>query len=138
MIILNSFGAPNNVLLLCCHLSESFRLGMRTLFTFFHVVFLSEMNTGATCSCWGDPHCETFDGKKFNYMGLCSHVLARDNCYDGGKPTFMVIAYMWKRNKINAKYTWIKNVRIITDKSVCYAIVKFHTKPYLLFALPSL
>lgn len=33
----------------------------------------------ATCKVRGDPHYTTFDGKRFDFMGKCEYVLAKDN-----------------------------------------------------------
>ncbi|XP_028410565.1 uncharacterized protein LOC114533262 [Dendronephthya gigantea] len=32
----------------------------------------------ATCVTYGDPHYKTFDGKRFDFMGKCEYVLAKD------------------------------------------------------------
>ena len=40
-------------------------------FIFFSVV-------EATCMSHGDPHYKTFDGKRFDFMGKCEYVLAKD------------------------------------------------------------
>ena len=32
----------------------------------------------ATCKTQGDPHYKTFDGKRFDFMGKCEYVLAKD------------------------------------------------------------
>jgi len=34
------------------------------------------------CRVHGDPHIQTFDGKKYNYMGSCEYILAKDLAED--------------------------------------------------------
>ncbi|XP_028406465.1 uncharacterized protein LOC114528955 [Dendronephthya gigantea] len=37
-----------------------------------------EIEVEATCVTFGDPHYKTFDGKRFDFMGKCEYVLAKD------------------------------------------------------------
>lgn len=54
-------------------------------------MFISDV---AKCTCNGDPHCASFDGKWSHFQGTCHYLAARDNCKDGypeGEPSWEVI-----------------------------------------------
>lgn len=43
------------------------------------------------CSCWGDPHCRTFDGRNFDFMGACKYDLVSTNCFNRTLVRFTLI-----------------------------------------------
>ncbi|GFR88699.1 zonadhesin [Elysia marginata] len=72
------------------------------------------------CSCFGDPHCNSFDGRWLHYQGDCHYVMATDGC-DGRAPSYAVHFEMWRKNQRGsaAKYSWVKAVRVrVEDKDI--------------------
>lgn len=56
---------------------------------------VDEEEYSGTCTCSGDPHCQSFDGTWLHFQGACKYTLARDSCKDGnaqGDPGWEVIA----------------------------------------------
>ena len=46
----------------------------------------------AMCSCSGDPHCNSFDGRWWHYQGSCKYTLVKDDCSAGSVQSFHVEA----------------------------------------------
>ncbi|OWF37427.1 uncharacterized protein LOC110467400 [Mizuhopecten yessoensis] len=65
------------------------------------------------CSCFGDPHCLSFDGKWLHFQGDCQYTMATDGC-KGQPPTFEVRSKHWNQNIRGLKgATWIEEVELI-------------------------
>ncbi|KAH3692470.1 hypothetical protein DPMN_194311, partial [Dreissena polymorpha] len=65
------------------------------------------------CSCFGDPHCLTYDTRLIDYQGTCQYTISRDTCADlSGKPTFEVLGTFQRRDVIAAiaNASWVKEV----------------------------
>ena len=41
-------------------------------------------------SCWGDPHCSTFDNMKFDFMGACKYDFVSTTCFNETLPSDLV------------------------------------------------
>ncbi|XP_052804943.1 uncharacterized protein LOC128234628 [Mya arenaria] len=74
----------------------------------------------ALCTCFGDPHCITYDTRLITYQGTCQYVMARDTCDDyDTTPSFEVLVTFETRGKVKGPASWVKEVTFnIYDYSI--------------------
>ena len=76
-------------------------------------VIFSIFTAVGLCSCFGDPHCISFDQKWLHFQGDCQYVMSQDGCH-GTTPTYQVLTTHWNQNRPEAAHvTWVKTVTVI-------------------------
>jgi hypothetical protein len=64
------------------------------------------------CTCFGDPHCISYDQKILHFQGDCQYVMSQDGC-DGSPQTFQVLTKHTNRNLPGVTdATWIEKVTV--------------------------
>ncbi|KAF7242300.1 IgGFc-binding protein [Varanus komodoensis] len=58
----------------------------------------------STCWAQGDPHYYTFDGRKFDFMGTCTYIIARTCGQDVSLPSFSIVAKNENRGNPHVSY----------------------------------
>uniref|UniRef100_A0AAV2MDB8 VWFD domain-containing protein n=1 Tax=Knipowitschia caucasica TaxID=637954 RepID=A0AAV2MDB8_KNICA len=76
-----------------------------------------------TCWAMGDPHHRTFDGQRFDFMGTCTYVMAK-NCGARGLPAFEVLAQ--NENRGNRKVSYVGLV-VVTVYNTTISAVRSET-----------
>ncbi|XP_052093084.1 uncharacterized protein LOC127729350 isoform X2 [Mytilus californianus] len=62
------------------------------------------------CTCFGDPHCISYDSKFLHYQGDCQYVMSQDGC-NGTDQTFKVLTKHWNKNIAGiTDATWVEKV----------------------------
>ena len=64
--------------------------------------------------CWaqGDPHYSTFDGRRFDFMGTCTYLIAKNCEKNTDLPTFEISAQNENRGNARVSYIGLVTVKI--------------------------
>lgn len=79
-----------------------------------HPSCVSKPVTGSSGTCWamGDPHYRTFDGRRFDFMGTCTYVIATNCGKDDNLPAFEVLAKNENRGSLRVSYVGLVIVKV--------------------------
>ncbi|VDP05696.1 unnamed protein product [Soboliphyme baturini] len=78
----------------------------------------------ATCTVFGDPHYQTFDGREFSFQGSCRYVLTEECVLDPERENwspFTVIVANELRS--NDSYSWTRHVSIRLARDIRVALL---------------
>ncbi|KAK3105571.1 hypothetical protein FSP39_000840 [Pinctada imbricata] len=77
------------------------------------------------CTCFGDPHCISFDQKWLHFQGECQYVMSTDGCNQTSY-TYSVKTEHWDQDTGIKGVTWVKSVTIDLQGSYLIQLKQDH------------